>query len=227
MTARQVAKAKISDANANELFDAITNGFKHTADLAIDSLSQDNAQANGRHGVESRNLCSLTIKKNSTQQFRREFGIPRAIQCHFVFLFNFVTWMRQALCEISVICEKKQTFGLCVKASNVEEPREFRRQQIKNSIAHVRISPGRNESGGLVQHDGEWRRDVDTFAIPLDVVPPAGLRAEVSAGFTVDSDPARRDQFIAMPTRSDTRGGEEAIQAHQTSLAARFNASTC
>jgi len=37
------------------------------------------------------------------------------------------------------------------------------------------------------------------------------LRAEVSAGFTVDRDPARLDQFIAMPTRSDTRSGEEAI----------------
>jgi hypothetical protein len=43
------------------------------------------------------------------------------------------------------------------------------------------------------------------------VVAPAGLRTEVSAGLTVDSDPARRDQFIAMPTRSDTRSGEEAI----------------
>jgi hypothetical protein len=214
MTARQIAKPKISDANANEFFNAITNGFKHTANLAIDSLSQDNAQPDGRHGVESRNLSSLTIEKNSAQQFRREFRVPRAIQCHFVFLFNFVTWMRQALCEISVICEKKQTFGFCVKASNVEQPRELCRQQIKNSIAHVRISPGRNESGGLVQHDGEWRRDMNKFAIHLDVVAPAGLRAEVSAGFTVDSDPARRDQFIAMPTRSDTRSGEEAIQAH-------------
>jgi hypothetical protein len=122
MTARQVAKTKISNANANEHFDAITNGFKHTANLAIDSLSQDNAQAKGRHRVESRNLCSLTIKKNSTQQFRPEFGVPRAIQCHFVFFLNFVTWMSEALREISITCEKKQTFGLCIQAPNVEQP---------------------------------------------------------------------------------------------------------
>jgi hypothetical protein len=74
MTARQAAKPKISDANANEIFDAITNGFEHTANLAIDSLSQDNAQADGRHGVESRNPCSLTVEKNSAQQFRRSSG---------------------------------------------------------------------------------------------------------------------------------------------------------
>src|SRR5512132_3222126 len=94
MTARQVAKPKISEANADQIFDAITNGFEHTANLAIDSLSQDNAQADGRHGVESRNPCSLTVEKNSAQQFRRESGVPQAIQCHFVFLLNFVTWMR-------------------------------------------------------------------------------------------------------------------------------------
>ena len=52
---------------------------------------------------------------------------------------------------------------------------------------------------------------MNKFAINLNVVAPAGLHAEISAGFTVDSDPARRDQFIAMPTRSDTRSGEETI----------------
>jgi len=67
MTARQIAKPKISDADANEFFNAITNGFEHTANLAIDSLSQDNAQADGRHGVESRDLCSLNVEKNSAQ----------------------------------------------------------------------------------------------------------------------------------------------------------------
>jgi hypothetical protein len=211
MAAWQAAEPKISDANANEIFDAITDGFKHTANLAIDSLSKDNAQADRRHRVEPRNLCSLTTEKNSAQQFRRKLGVPRAIQCHFVFLLNFVTWMRQALCQISIICEKKQTFGLCVQTPNVEQPREFCWQQIKDSIPHVWIFPGRNESGGLVQHDREWRRDVNKFAIHLDVVAPAGLRAEVSADFAVDSDLARCDQFIAMPARSDTRSGEEAI----------------
>ena len=211
MAAWQAAEPKISDANANEIFDAITDGFKHTANLAIDSLSKDNAQADGGHRVESRNPCSLSVEQNSAQQFRRKLGVPRAIQCHFVFLLNFVTWMRQALCEISIICEKKQTFGLCVQPPNVEQPREFCWQQIKDSISHVWISPGRNESGGLVQHNSEWRRDVNKFAIHLDVVAPAGLRAEVSAGFAVDSDLARCDQFIAMPARSDTSSGEEAI----------------
>jgi hypothetical protein len=94
MTAWQIAKPKISDANTNEIFHTIANSFEHTANLAIDSLSQDNAQAHGRHGMESRNPCSLAVEKNSAHQFRREFRVPWAIQCHFVFLLNFVTWMR-------------------------------------------------------------------------------------------------------------------------------------
>jgi hypothetical protein len=119
--------------------------------------------------------------------------------------------MRQVLREISIICEKKQTFRLCVQAANVEQPRKFCRQQIKNSVTHVWVFSGRNESSGLVQHDGERRRDMNKFAIHFDVIAPAWLRAEVNAGFTVDGDPARRDQFIAMPTRSDTRSGKETI----------------
>src|SRR4051812_28714377 len=126
--------------------------------------------------------------------------------------------MRQALCEISVVGEKKQAFGLCVEASNIEQLRKFRRQQIKNSIARVRIFPGRNESGGLVQDDGEWRRDVNKFAIYLDVVARAGLHAKIGARFTIDCHPARSDQFVTMPARANTRSGEEAIKAHSGSV---------
>jgi hypothetical protein len=65
-----------------------------------------------------------------------------------------------------------------------------------------------------VQHDGERRGNVNKFAIHLDVITRVRLRAEVSAGFTVDSDSPGRDQFIAVPARSDTGSGEEAVQAH-------------
>jgi hypothetical protein len=211
MTAREVAKPKISDPHADKMLDAITDGLEHTANLTIDSLSQDNAQADGRHRVESRNFGSLTVQDNSAQQFRREHGIPWPIQGHFVFLVDFVTRMRQPLCEIAIVCEKQQTFGLSVETPDVEQPREFSRQQIKDSVAHVRISPSRNESGGLVQHDGERRGNMNKFAIHLDVVARARLSTEIGADLAVDGDTTRRNQLIAVPTRSDTGSGEEAI----------------
>jgi len=48
MPARQTAKPKISDANAEKMFDAVANGFKHAANLPIDSLLQHNTQPRGR-----------------------------------------------------------------------------------------------------------------------------------------------------------------------------------
>jgi hypothetical protein len=211
MSTRQIAKPEVGDPNADKIFDAIIDGFKHSANLAIDSLSQDNAQPDGGHGVKSRDPCSLAVEKNPAQQFRRESRIPWPIQCDLVFLLDFVAWMGKPLREIAIICEEKQTFGWCVQTPDVEQPREFCREQIENSVAHVRISPGRNKSGGLVQHDGERRGEMNKFAIHLDVVARVGLCAEVSTRFTVDSDQSRRDQFIAVPARSDTGRGEETI----------------
>jgi hypothetical protein len=56
---------------------------------------------------------------------------------------------------------------------------------------------------------------VNKFAIHLDVVASVGFCTEVSTNLTVDSDLPSRDQFIAMPPRSQTRGGEEAIKAQK------------
>jgi len=66
-----------------------------------------------------------------------------------------------------------------------------------------------------VQHDRERRSDVNKFAIHFDVIAPAGLRAEVRAGFTVDSDPPQtRFNSSQIPTRSDTGCGEKTVEAH-------------
>jgi hypothetical protein len=142
MAARQIAKPKIPDSNTDKTFQVVSECFEHAANLAIDSLSQDNAQTRRRGGVQSRNPCSPTIENNSTEQFRTVRGIPWPIQGHLVFLVNFVTRMRKPLCEITVVCKKKQTFRLRVQASDVEQPREFSRQQIKDSVACVRVLPG-------------------------------------------------------------------------------------
>ncbi len=48
MPTRQIGKPKISDANAEKMFDVVANGFKHAANLPIDSLLQHNPQTRGR-----------------------------------------------------------------------------------------------------------------------------------------------------------------------------------
>ena len=44
MPALQICKPKISDSNTDKMFDAVPHGFKHAANLPIDSLAQHNAQ---------------------------------------------------------------------------------------------------------------------------------------------------------------------------------------
>ena len=100
---------------------------------------------------------------------------------------------------------------MCVQTPDAEQVRKFCWQQIENSVADVGISPRGDESGRLMKHDGERRGDPNKFALHFDVVAAAGLRTEVSAGLAVDSDAASRDQFVAVPARSDTGGGEKAI----------------
>lgn len=121
MPARQISQAKITDSNTEKMLHPVSDASKHAANLPLDSLQQYNAQKRRRHGVQSRNSGSLTVEKNSAQQFRRERGVPRPIQCHFVFLLDFVTWMGEALGKLAVICEEKQALGLCVQAPDVEQ----------------------------------------------------------------------------------------------------------
>jgi hypothetical protein len=212
--ARQIGKPKLADSNAEKMFDAVANGFKHAANLPIYSLPKDNAQFRGRDRADLCNLRSLSIEKNSAHQFRRECWVPRPIQPQLIFLVDFITRVAQPLGEVAIICEKKETLSLRVQTPDVEQPGKFQWKQIKDRVARVLIFSGRNKSGRFVQHDGKRRSKTNKFAIDFDVVVRTRLCAEVCADFPVDGNPTRRDQLIAMSARSDAGGGEKAIEAH-------------
>jgi hypothetical protein len=65
MPGRQIAEPKISDSNAEKLFDAVSDGLEHAPNLPIYSLPQDNAKTRRRQGKKPRNLRTLAIKNNS------------------------------------------------------------------------------------------------------------------------------------------------------------------
>jgi hypothetical protein len=212
MSARQIAKPKISDANPDKMFDMVPDGFKHAANLAVYSLPQYNPQTCGRDGAKSRNFRSLAIEKNSAQQFRRECVVPWPIQSHFIFLVDFMARVREPLRQFAIICEEKQTFSLRVQAPDVEEAGKFLWKQIKDGVARVLIFSGRDKSRRLVQDDGKCRSGSNEFAIDFNVVVRARLCAEVGADFTVYGDATRCDQFITISARSNAGGGEKAIE---------------
>src|SRR4051794_17755497 len=123
--------------------------------------------------------------------------------------------MSETLRQIAIVGEEKKTFGLGVEPSDVEETRQMRREQIEDGVARVGIAARGNEPRRLVQHQVEPALRVDQFAIDFDMVALAGLNTEIGADPAVDGNPAGRDQFIAMPPRTDTGCGKKTVEAHQ------------
>ncbi len=140
-------------------------------------------------------------------------AVPRLVEGYFILLLDLETRMRQALRQVAVVRENEQPFALRVEPPDIEEPWEMRGQQIENGIARVRIFSGRNESGRLVQHEVEPLLRSHHFAADLDVIGLVRLRAEIGHDATVDGHATGRDQFIAMPPRTDAGRREIAIEA--------------
>src|SRR5437867_10927299 len=121
MAAWQIAEAEISNANADETFHFEPERVEHSTDLAVDALTQNDAQPRGRKRMEPLNPRALTVEKNSARQLLRERWVPRPIERDFVFLVDLVTRVCEPLGEGAVVGEKEQTFGLRVEPANVEE----------------------------------------------------------------------------------------------------------
>src|SRR4051812_4092201 len=122
--------------------------------------------------------------------------------------------MGEALCEIAIVGEDEQAFGLRVKTADIEKTRQMRWQQIEDRVADLRVASRGNETRRLMQHNVEPTLTVDEFPVDLDVIALSGLRAEVSADLAVDHDAAGGDQFIAVPARTQTGRGKIAVEAH-------------
>src|SRR6266702_5326920 len=103
--------------------------------------------------MESRNLRALAVEKNSAQQFRSKRRIPLPIQGHLVFFLNLVARMREPLRQVPIVCENEKAFALRIEPADVEETRKRRGKKVKNRVACVRIASGRDETGGLINHD--------------------------------------------------------------------------
>jgi hypothetical protein len=211
MSARQVAQAKMTDANPNELSYFVSQLVKHAPDLPVDSLSQNNPHARHPDRLHFLHSCAFSVEHHAGQQLRRERWFPGTIERHFVFLFDFVAGMSQALREIAVVGQDEKPFGLRVEPANIEKAREFGRQEIENRVARIRIGARGNEARRFVQDDVEVALAVDQLVADFDVIALRRLRAEIGADATVDRNATVGDHLVAMPPRTDTSGGEETI----------------
>jgi hypothetical protein len=82
----------------------------------------------------------------------------------------------------------------------------------------VRISSGRNKSGGFVQHNGKSGSGTNEFPINFDVVVWCRPCAEVSADTPVDGNATLRNELITMSPRTNAGSREETIEAQEKKL---------
>src|SRR4051812_18334347 len=210
----QIAETETADSDPDKFLHLVTDFVKHSANLAVDSLSENDAEMSGFDRTQNIDSRSLTVEHDPFQKFWCERGVPRPIERYLVFLLDLVARMGEPLGEVAVVGEKKKTFGLGIQPPDVEQPRQMRREQIENRIARVRILSGRNESGRLMQHDVETLFPVDHFAVDLDVVAVAWLNAKIGADAAVNRDATGGNELVAMPARTKPGRGEEPVQAH-------------
>ncbi len=211
MSSWQIAQAQMTDTNPNELFDLEPQFVEHAADLPVDSLTQDYPYPRHPDRLHFLHSRPLPVEHHAGQQLRCERRIPGAIERHFVFLLYFVARMRQALREVAVVREDEESFGLRVEPPNIEKTRELRRQKIENRIARIGIGARGNEAGRFVQDDVELVLTVDKLAADFDVIAFGRLDAEVGADASVDCDAPAGNQFVTMPSGTDTGGCEKTV----------------
>jgi hypothetical protein len=189
----------------------VTDRVKHSPDLLIQSLVQDNPEPRWPNRMQSRNLRAFPVENDATQQFRRECAIPLSIQRDEVFLLDLKARVREALREIAVVGEQQQPFALSVEPADVEEPWKLSRQQIENCIARMRIGARRDKSGWFMQRDSEGMLRVNKFTVDFDVIPLARLRAKIHAHAAIDHYASVGDELVAFAARRDASRGKKAV----------------
>src|SRR5436309_12610108 len=125
MPARQIAEPKISDSNAQKMFDAVSDGLEHAPNLPIYSLPQDNTKTRRRQGTKLRKFRALAVKNNSAQQRWSKRRIPRSIERNLIFLVDLETGVGEPLRQFAIVRQQQQTFSVRVETSVVEESRKL------------------------------------------------------------------------------------------------------
>ena len=103
MAARQVTETEMADAGADEAFHFVADLVKHAADLAVQALSENDAEASRPDLLEMGEPGALAVEEDAIEEFLSALWIPAAIERNLVFLLDLVARVGETLREIAII----------------------------------------------------------------------------------------------------------------------------
>ena len=118
----------MADAGADKALHFVAEFVKHPADLAVQTLLEDDPQTGRAKLLYRVSRARLPSRKIPWRSFSASFGAPESVEGDLLFFFHLVTRMREVLREVAIAREEKQTLGLGVETADVEKAGKLRRQ---------------------------------------------------------------------------------------------------
>lgn len=199
MSTREISEAQVPDTNAHQPLRSKTEVLEHATNLPIDPLLQNDTQFRRRDLSRARRASAFAVEEKAAKEVQHKLGRDWFVECHFVFLFNFKTWMRQTLREVAVIREQKKAFALRIEPADVRERGKLRRQQIEDGLGRMPVAPRANESRRFIERNVNVCALVQALAVHFHVIGCGGLKMKIGARLSVHRDAARSDKLIGAP----------------------------
>jgi len=96
-------RRRISDSNAQKMFDAVSDGLEHAPNLPIYSLPQDHAKTRRREGTKVRKFRALAVKNNFRAAALEQATDPLSIQRNLIFLVDLETGVGGPLRQFAIV----------------------------------------------------------------------------------------------------------------------------
>jgi hypothetical protein len=124
---------------------------------------------------------------------------------HFVGLFNAVTWVRQAKCEVAIVGQKKESFAVFVQTTDGVHALGNMIHQVNRKGASRWVMIGAEVSLGLVYKPIHDFFLGDRLAINGNNLTGSDLGGEAFDTDPIQGDAASFDHFVALPTGTNAR----------------------
>ncbi len=226
----QPLKSQGADRHAAKLSNPVSHRLEHPAHLLLPAFPKFEEYP-----------CGITAAVHSTKPDARGQGSPaeeghaaaeplqrrllgNTVDQSQIHLRHLVARMRQLVRQIAVVGEEQQPLGLRIQTTHrmnslhagiilAEASLERRDDEVHHGLGGVRILPGGDVAGGLVQHQVE-SRNLKIDALSVDGH-PVGLRvnshARVRHGLSVDGHFTSADQLHDVSPCSDATRGEHLL----------------